>query len=67
MSDEQTIIRRLYADSAAALSGGDISALAVYYTQDAIQLPPNTPALVGWQAILVVAPGFRPISAESTA
>lgn len=51
MVDQQTAIRRLFADNAAALSAGDISALAAFYTKDAIQLPPNAPALVGWEAI----------------
>lgn len=44
-------IRKLFADSAAALSAGDMSALAKCYEKDAIQLPPNSAVLIGWPAI----------------
>ncbi|MFQ5675516.1 MAG: YybH family protein, partial [bacterium] len=51
MADEQTAIRRLYAANIAALNAGDITALAAFYTPDAIQLPPSGPPLNGWEAI----------------
>lgn len=51
MDDAQTAIRRLYAASVAALNDGDIPALSAFYTDDAIQLPPDRPPLVGWEAI----------------
>lgn len=50
-TDDNAAIRKLYADDAAALSAGDMSALGRLYEQDAIQLPPNSPAVIGWPAI----------------
>lgn len=50
-TDDVAAIRKLYADNAAALSAGDLSAMAKWYESDAIQLPPNSPALIGWDAI----------------
>ena len=44
-------IRNLFADNAAALSAGNISALARLYEQNAIQFPPNSRPLTGWAAI----------------
>ncbi len=49
--DYLAAIRQLYADKAAALNAGDTSSLAKLYEQDAIQFPPNSPALIGWEAI----------------
>ncbi|MFQ6104356.1 MAG: YybH family protein [Candidatus Glassbacteria bacterium] len=51
MPDQETAIKRLYAASVAALNARDISALAAFYTEDAIQFPPDRPPLVGWNAI----------------
>ncbi|MFQ5472911.1 MAG: YybH family protein [Dehalococcoidia bacterium] len=51
MSDGETAIRRLYRASFAALNAQDMPSLAVFYTEDAIQLPPNRPPLVGWKEI----------------
>lgn len=51
MTDDHAAIRRLYAQSATAIGAGDVPALARLYTEDAIQLPPDRPALVGRQAI----------------
>ncbi|WP_457652465.1 YybH family protein [Rhodocaloribacter sp.] len=51
MPDQETAIKRLYAASVAALNTGDIAVLAAFYTEDAIQLPPDRPPLVGWEAI----------------
>jgi uncharacterized protein (TIGR02246 family) len=51
MPEEKTAIERLYAASVAALNARDIPALAAFYTDDAIQLPPDRPPLVGWKAI----------------
>ena len=50
-TDDITAIKRLFAENAAALSAGDVSALARFYEQDVIQLPPNSPTLSGWEAI----------------
>lgn len=44
-------IRRLFAEYAAAVTAGDVSAVARLYEPDAIQLPPNSPALTGREAI----------------
>ena len=49
--DDLAAIRRLYADHAAALNAGDPSTLRRLYEKDAIQFPPNSPALIGWEAI----------------
>lgn len=49
--DDLAAVRKLFADDAAALSAGDTSALARFYEADAIQFPPNSPALIGWEAI----------------
>lgn len=49
--DNLASIRKLYADNATALNVGDISTLARLYEEDAIQFPPNSPALTGWEAI----------------
>ncbi|MGD2069685.1 MAG: SgcJ/EcaC family oxidoreductase [Gemmatimonadota bacterium] len=51
MDDAQTAIRRLYAASVTALNAGDLPALSAFYTDDAIQLPPDRPPVVGWEAI----------------
>ncbi|MFQ5737883.1 MAG: YybH family protein [Acidobacteriota bacterium] len=51
MVDEQTAIKRLYAANVAALKAKDVTALAAFYTDDAIQLPPSGPPLNGWEAI----------------
>ncbi|HUA38065.1 MAG TPA: SgcJ/EcaC family oxidoreductase [Candidatus Sulfopaludibacter sp.] len=51
LADDLAAVRKLFADNAAALSAGDTSALARFYTADAIQFPPNSPALIGWEAI----------------
>lgn len=51
MCDEETVIRKLYEASVAALNARNIPALATFYTEDAIQLPPDRPLLVGWEAI----------------
>jgi uncharacterized protein (TIGR02246 family) len=50
-ANDVAAIQKLFADTAAALSDGDISTLAKCYEPDAIQLPPNSPALTGWAAI----------------
>jgi uncharacterized protein (TIGR02246 family) len=50
-TDDLTAIRKLFADNAAALNAGDTSTLARLYEEDAIQFPPNSPALSGWEAI----------------
>ncbi|MGH7992962.1 MAG: YybH family protein [Limisphaerales bacterium] len=49
--DKLAAIRKLYADNMAALNSGDLAALARFYEKDAIQFPPNSPALTGWEAI----------------
>ncbi|HEV2434962.1 MAG TPA: SgcJ/EcaC family oxidoreductase [Verrucomicrobiae bacterium] len=49
--DNLAAIRQLYASNAAALNAGDTSSLARLYEKDAIQFPPNSPALIGWEAI----------------
>ncbi|MFQ5709417.1 MAG: YybH family protein [bacterium] len=51
MVDEKTAIEQLYVANVAALNARDVSALARFYTHDAIQFPPNAPPLVGWEAI----------------
>ena len=51
MSDERSAIERLYAASATALKARDIVALSSFYTDDAIQFPPASPPLEGWEAI----------------
>ena len=50
-TNDVAAIRKFYADNAAALSAEDISALERFYEGDAIQLPPDSPALKGWEAI----------------
>src|SRR5579862_1134708 len=50
-TNDLAAIRKLYMDSAAALSTGNPSELARFYENDAIQFPPNSPALTGWEAI----------------
>jgi uncharacterized protein (TIGR02246 family) len=50
-TDDLAAIRKLFADNAAALNTGDTSTLAKFYEEDAIQFPPNSPALTGWEAI----------------
>lgn len=49
--EEHERIKDIYASSVAALAAGDIEALSGYYTQDAVQLPPDAVPLVGWQQI----------------
>jgi len=49
--DDLASIRKLYADNATALNAGDLATLARLYEEDAIQFPPNSPALTGWEAI----------------
>ena len=49
--DDVVAIRKLFAANAAALTAGDLAALAGMYEEDAIELPPNSPALNGWEAI----------------
>jgi uncharacterized protein (TIGR02246 family) len=49
--EDLAAIRKLYADNTAALNAEDISALARFYEEGAIQLPPDSPALAGWEAI----------------
>ncbi len=51
MVDDQVQIERLYAANVAALEAGDVSVLAAFYAEDAIQLPPGGPPLEGWEAI----------------
>jgi uncharacterized protein (TIGR02246 family) len=51
MSDTEREIRDLYAANVAALEAGDVEALAGFYTEDAIQLPPNRAPVVGRKAI----------------
>jgi uncharacterized protein (TIGR02246 family) len=48
---EQERIREIYTATTAALHDGDIRALAAYYTDDAIQFPPDRAPLVGWTEI----------------
>ena len=50
-TNDVAAIRKFYADNAAALSAEDISALERFYEGDVIQLPPDSPALKGWEAI----------------
>ncbi len=50
-TDDFTAIKKLFADNVTALSAGDPSALAKFYEEDAIQFPPNSPALTGWETI----------------
>jgi uncharacterized protein (TIGR02246 family) len=49
---EVEAIKSLYVENAAALNAGDLPALASFYTDDAIHLPPNSPAIAGKEAIL---------------
>jgi len=51
MSRDTRVIRDLYAASVAALEAGDVEALAGFYTEDAIQLPPDRRPRVGRKAI----------------
>jgi uncharacterized protein (TIGR02246 family) len=51
MANDDIAIRKLYADNAITLSAGDISALSRFYDKEIIQLPPNSPAMVGWESI----------------
>jgi uncharacterized protein (TIGR02246 family) len=51
MTDDLVSIAKLYAENAAALGSGDIDALARFYEIDAIQFPPDAPAIRGWKAI----------------
>jgi uncharacterized protein (TIGR02246 family) len=51
MIDDREQITGIYSASAAALAAGDIGALSMYYMGDAVQLPPDAPPLVGWEAI----------------
>lgn len=51
MSDNHKRIKEIYARSTAALAAGDVEALSAYYTDDAVQLPPDAAPLVGWEAI----------------
>jgi len=49
--DDRDQIRELYEATTHALGTGDIRTLANYYTNDAIQFPPNSPPLTGWANI----------------
>lgn len=51
MDSDRAIISKLYAESAKALDAKDIDKLTGIYRIDAIQLPPDAPALEGWSAI----------------
>jgi uncharacterized protein (TIGR02246 family) len=65
--DDIAAIRKLFADNAAALTAGDLAALARIYEEDAIQLPPNSPALTGWEAIRsTLENGFKGIKVAAT-
>jgi uncharacterized protein (TIGR02246 family) len=50
-SADRAVIKKLLEDNISALNAGDPSALGRYYEDDAIQFPPNSPALIGWDAI----------------
>jgi len=49
--DDREQIREIYEATGHALGTGDIQTLATYYTNDAIQFPPNRPPLIGWAKI----------------
>jgi len=49
--DDHEQIRQMYLATTRVLRAGDIQTLATYYTDDAIQFPPNRPPLVGWAEI----------------
>ena len=61
---EKAAIRNLHDQTAAASDAGDLAAL---YTDDAIVMPPNEPALVGREAIHTWVQGlFEQFSVEET-
>ncbi len=49
--DDREQIRQMYLATTRLLKAGDIQTLATYYTDDAIQFPPNRPPLEGWSEI----------------
>ena len=66
-TDDRIAIRKLLMDNAAALNTGDPSAMAKFYEQDAVQLPPNSPAVIGWKAIRsTLESGFKGIKVTET-
>lgn len=50
-SDDHERIKDIYASSAASLAAGNIETLSRYYTEDAVQLPPNAAPIAGWGQI----------------
>jgi ketosteroid isomerase-like protein len=65
--DDRVAIGKLLMANAAALNAGDLSALAKFYERDAVQLPPNSPAVIGWKAIRsTLESGFKGIKVTET-
>lgn len=51
MVDNRRRIQEVYKASTDAIAAGNLEALSHYYTDDAVQLPPDAPPLVGWSQI----------------
>jgi uncharacterized protein (TIGR02246 family) len=67
MNNDEIAIRKLYSENVAAQNACDISSLSHFYEKDAIQLPPDLPALIGWESIeSSLRNEFKGISIEST-
>lgn len=49
--DDREQIREMYEAASRTLRAGDIQTLATYYTNDAIQFPPDRAPLIGWAEI----------------
>ena len=50
-TNELAVIKMLYAHKAAALTARDTASLTKCYEEDAVQFPPNSAALIGWDEI----------------
>ena len=50
-AEDVAAIKKLIDDYLAAANAGDVSAVAAFYTDDAIRMPPNAPAKIGKEAI----------------
>lgn len=50
-TEDRAAISKMLQQNIIALNASDLSALARYYEEDAIQFPPNSPALTGREAI----------------
>ena len=51
VAKDRAAIEKLLEENIMAFNAGNPSALARYYEEDAVQFPPNSPALTGWETI----------------